>query len=207
MVIGVVKDFYYKSLHEKIGPVVIRNVSNYNSTFLVKSAPGKIVEAQMAAQKVYNKFFASAPFSYNFLDEEFAKLYRADHKTANLVWLFSAIAIFLSCLGLFGLAAFTAERRTKEIGVRKVLGASVPGIVTLISKEFVAMVVISMVIASPIAWWAMTNWLEDFSYRINISAVFFILAGIITLLIALATVSIHAIKAAIANPVKSLRTE
>ena len=207
VVIGVVKDFYYKSLHEKIGPVVIRNVSNYNSTFLVKSAPGKIVEAQMAAQKVYNKFFASAPFSYNFLDEEFAKLYRADHKTANLVWLFSAIAIFLSCLGLFGLAAFTAERRTKEIGVRKVLGASVPGIVTLISKEFVAMVVISMVIASPIAWWAMTNWLEDFSYRINISAVFFILAGIITLLIALATVSIHAIKAAIANPVKSLRTE
>ena len=207
VIIGVVKDFYYKSMHEKIGPIVIRNNNDYNSNFLVKSEPGKILEAQKAAKKVYNNFFASSPFVSGFLDDEFEKLYNADHKTASLVWLFSAIAIFLSCLGLFGLAAFTAERRTKEIGVRKVLGASVTGIVSLISKEFVALVIISMVIASPIAWWAMTKWLEEFSYRINISALFFIVAGVVTLLVAIATVSIHAIKAAITNPVKSLRTE
>src|SRR6185436_3086681 len=103
------------SLHEKIGPVVIRNDNDYNSTFLVKSSPGKVIAAQKAANSTWNKFFPSEPFSYKFLDDEFEKLYRADRKTANLVWLFSAIAIFLSCLGLFGLAAFTAERRTREI--------------------------------------------------------------------------------------------
>lgn len=207
VIIGVVKDFYYKSLHEKIGPVVIKNVNDYNSTFLVKSSPGKIVDAQKAAKDVWNKFFSSEPFVYKFLDEEFEQLYRADHKTASLVWLFSGIAIFLSCLGLFGLAAFTAERRTREIGVRKVLGASVSAIVTLLSKEFVALVIISLIVASPLAWWALSKWLQDFSYRIDISITFFIIAGIITLMVALATVSIHAIKAAISNPVKSLRTE
>ena len=207
VIIGVVKDFYYKTMHEKIGPIVIMNKNEYNSNFLVKSQPGKIAEAQAATKKVFNSFFASTPFVSNFLDEEFEKLYRADHKSARLVWIFSIVAIFLSCLGLFGLAAFTAERRTKEIGVRKVLGASVTNIVGLISKEFVALVIISMLIASPIAWWAMTKWLEDFSYRINISALFFVLAGVITVLISLATVSVHAIKAAITNPVKSLRTE
>jgi putative ABC transport system permease protein len=207
VIIGVVKDFYYKSMHEKIGPVVIKNINDYNSTFLVKSVAGKVTEAQKAANKVWSKFFPSEPFTYKFLDEEFEKLYRSDHKTAKLVWLFSAIAIFLSCLGLFGLAAFTAERRTREIGVRKVLGASVTNIVNLISREFVLLVLISMIIACPLAWWTMNKWLEDFSYRINISPVFFFIAGSITLLIALATVSIHAVKAALANPVKSLRTE
>jgi ABC-type antimicrobial peptide transport system permease subunit len=207
VIIGVVKDFYYKSMHEKIGPVVIRNINEYNSTFLVKSAAGKVTEAQKAANKIWNKFFPSQPFAYKFLDEEFEKLYRADYKTANLVWLFSIIAIFLSCLGLFGLAAFTAERRTREIGVRKVLGATVPDIVSLISKEFVWLVIASMLIASPFAWWAMNKWLENFSYRIAISPFFFLAAGFTTLMIALATVSIHSVKAALANPVKSLRTE
>ena len=144
---------------------------------------------------------------YKFLDEEFEKLYRADHKTAVLVWFFSGIAIFLSCLGLFALAAFTAERRTKEIGVRKVLGASVAGIVSLLSKEFIMLVIISLIIATPVAWWSLTKWLQEFAYRIDISFIFFIAAGIITLIIALATVSVHAIKAAISNPIKSLRTE
>ena len=207
VIIGVVKDFYYKSFHEKVGPVVIRNVNQGSGTFLIKSAPGKIMEAQKAAKDVWNKFFASEPFVYKFLDEEFEKLYRADHKAAILVWLFSGLAIFLSCLGLFALAAFTAERRTKEIGVRKVLGASVTGIVSLLSKEFIMLVVISLLIASPVAWWAFTKWLQDFAYRIDISFIFFIAAGIIILIIALATVSVHAIKAAISNPIKSLRTE
>src|SRR5688572_2191415 len=207
VIIGVVKDFYYKSLHEKIGPVVIRNVNQGSGTFLIKSAPGKIMEAQKAAKDVWNKFFASEPFVYKFLDEEFEKLYRADHKAAILVWLFSGLAIFLSCLGLFALAAFTAERRTKEIGVRKVLGASVTGIVSLLSKEFIMLVIISLLIASPVAWWVLTKWLQDFSYRIDVSFIFFIAAGIIILIIALATVSVHAIKAAVSNPIKSLRTE
>jgi ABC-type antimicrobial peptide transport system permease subunit len=207
VIIGVVKNFYYKSMHEKIGPVVIRNIDEYNRTFLVKSLPGKVTEAQKAVNRVWSKFFPSEPFTYKFLDEEFEKLYQADRKTANLIWLFSVIAIFLSCLGLFGLAAFTAERRTKEIGVRKVLGASVTHIINLISKEFVLLVLISMIIAAPVAWWAMNKWLEDFSYRISISPVFFLTAGLITLVIAIATVSVHAIKAAMTNPVKSLRTE
>jgi ABC-type antimicrobial peptide transport system permease subunit len=207
IIIGVVKDFYYKSLHEKIGPVVIKNVNDYNSTFLVKSSPGKTIEAQKAAKDVWNKFFSSEPFAYKFLDEEFEKLYRSDHKTASLVWIFSGIAIFLSCLGLFGLAAFTAERRTREIGVRKVLGASVSGIVSLLSKEFILLVIVSLIIASPVAWWTLNKWLQDFSYRIDISIIFFIAAGIITLVVALATVSVHAVKAAISNPIKSLRTE
>ena len=207
VIIGVVKDFYYKSFHEKIGPVVIRNVNDGNSTFLVKSAPGKIIEAQKAAKDVWSKFFPSDPFVYKFLDEEFEKLYRADHKAALLVWFFSGLAIFLSCLGLFALAAFTAERRTKEIGVRKVLGASVAGIVSLLSKEFIMLVIISLIIATPVAWWALTKWLQAFAYRIDISVIFFIAAGIITFIIALATVSVHAIKAAISNPIKSLRTE
>ena len=207
VIIGVVKDFYYKSLHEKIGPAIIKNVNDYNTTFLLKSSPGRINEAQKAAKDVWNKFFSSEPFVYKFLNEEFEKLYRADHKTASLVWLFSGIAILLSCLGLFGLAAFTAERRTREIGVRKVLGASVSAIVSLLSKEFVLLVIISLIIASPVAWWALNKWLQDFSYHIDISVTFFIVAGIITLMVALATVSIHAIKAAISNPIKSLRTE
>jgi ABC-type antimicrobial peptide transport system permease subunit len=207
VIVGVVKDFYYKSMHEKIGPVVIRNQDNYMSTFLVKSEKGRIMEAQKAAKKIWTGFFPTQPFEFKFIDEEFEKLYRADQKTASLVWLFSCLAIFLSCLGLFGLAAFTAERRTREIGVRKVLGATIPDIVNLVSREFVLLVIISMIIASPLAWWAMNKWLEDFSYRINIAAWFFGAAGLITMLIALITVSFHAIKVAITNPVNSLRTE
>jgi ABC-type antimicrobial peptide transport system permease subunit len=207
VVIGVVRDFYYKSLHEKIGPVVIRNQDEYTSSFLVKSAPGKVTEARDAASRVWSSFFPAEPFNSKFLDEEFEQLYRTDRKTASLVWLFSAIAIFLSCLGLFGLAAFTAERRTREIGVRKVLGASVPDIVQLISREFVFLVILSLLIATPLAWWIMNQWLEDFSYRISISPLFFAAAGLATLLIALATVSVHAIRSALTNPVKSLRTE
>ena len=194
-------------MHEKIGPVVLRNDNEYSSTFLVKTNPGKGVEAKNAAEKIWKTFIPAEPFEYKFLNNEFEKLYRADHKTASLVGIFSGIAIFLSCLGLFGLAAFTAERRTREIGVRKVLGASVSGIVSLLSKEFILLVIVSLIIASPVAWWALNKWLQDFSYRIDISIIFFIAAGIITLIVALATVSVHAVKAAISNPIKSLRTE
>lgn len=207
VVIGVVKDFYYKSMHEKIGPVVIRSAEENNWSFLVKTSPGKIKECQQSAEKVWKQFFADEPFSYSFLDDEFDKLYRADRKTSALIWIFSAIAIFISCLGLFGLAAFTAERRVKEIGIRKILGAGMPDIVSLLSKEFIYMVLFSMIIAFPVAWWAMHKWLENFAYRINLELWMFLAAAVTALLIALITISFQAIKAAVANPVKSLRTE
>ncbi|MGB5008643.1 MAG: ABC transporter permease [Ferruginibacter sp.] len=207
VIIGVVKDFYYKSLHEKIGPVVIRTEDEGNTTFLIKTALGKIKDAEMAAASVWKKFYPSEPFSASFLDEEFEKLYRADNKTSTLIWSFSIIAIFISCLGLFGLAAFTTEKRNKEIGIRKIAGASVTNIVSLISREFVYMVLFSMVIAFPLAWFAMHKWLENFAYRINIAWWIFITAAIIALAVAIITVSFQAIKAAVTNPVKSLRTE
>lgn len=207
VVIGVVKDFYYRSFHEKIGPMVLRGDDNYRLTFLVQSAPGRHTDAVNASEKVWKKFFPGAAFEPSFLDEEFARMYESDNRMARLIWGFSGIAIFLSCLGLFGLAAFTAERRTKEIGIRKVVGASVADIVGLLSKEFVYLVVIALLIASPIAWWAMNKWLEDFVYRINIHYLIFIVAGILSLAVALLTISVHAFRAALTNPVETLRTE
>jgi len=207
VIIGVVKDFYYKSLHEKIGPVVIKTFDVNNSMFLIKTEPGKIKEAQEAAEKVWKDFFPEEPYASGFLDEEFDKLYRADNKASALIWGFSIIAIFISCLGLFGLAAFTAQKRNKEIGIRKILGASITNIVSLLSREFVYMVLLSMLIAFPVAWFAMNSWLENFAYRINIAWWIFLTAAVLSLTIAIITVSIQAIKAAVANPVKSLKTE
>ena len=149
----------------------------------------------------------STPFSYSFLDEEFNKQYSVEQRTGALSFVFSILAIIIACLGLFALSAFMAEQRTKEIGIRKVLGASVSGITAMLSKDFVKLVLLSFVIASPIARWAMNRWLQDFAYRIFIDWWMFLAAGVIVLLIALATISFQAIKAAIANPVKSLRTE
>ncbi|MBS1509484.1 MAG: ABC transporter permease [Bacteroidetes bacterium] len=207
IVIGVVKDFYYKSMHDKIGPVVLSSASDYNLTYLVKILPGQIATAKKSVSAVWGSFFNSEPLEFNFLDEEFNKLYHNDQKTAVLIWIFSAIAIFISCLGLFGLATFTAERKTKEIGIRKILGAGTANIVALVSKEFLYIVLSSMLIAFPLAWWAMNKWLENFAYRISLSWWIFFAAAFIALCIALATVSIQAIRAAWVNPVKSLRTE
>ena len=148
-----------------------------------------------------------SPVEYNFLDDSFNELYKDDRQTSTLIFIFAITAIFISCLGLFGLAAFTAERRAKEIGIRKVLGATVTGIVKLLTKDFLKLVLIAIVIASPVAWHAMSKWLQDFAYRINISVWVFVIAGVLALLIALITVSFQAIKAAMANPVKSLRSE
>jgi ABC-type antimicrobial peptide transport system permease subunit len=170
-------------------------------------APGKIKEAQYAVEQVWKKFFPAEPFSYSFLNDEFDKLYHADRKTSSLIWIFSAIAIFISSLGLFGLAAFTAERRNKEIGIRKILGATVTNIVSLLSKEFIYMVLISILVAFPIAWMAMNKWLENFAYRINIAWWIFLTAAVIALAIAIITVSFQAIKAALTSPAKSLKTE
>jgi ABC-type antimicrobial peptide transport system permease subunit len=147
------------------------------------------------------------PVEYRFVDEQFDQYFKTENLIAKLAGLFSVLAIVISCLGLFGLAAFTAERRTKEIGIRKVLGASVGNLTTLLSADFLVLVGISCIIAFPVAWWMMHNWLQDYDYRINISLWIFIAAGLLAILIALLTVSFQAIKAALSNPVKSLRTE
>ena len=206
-VIGVVKDFHYKSLHEKIGALVLRNNRGSDSYFFIKTFPGNIPKTISDVQSVFTKFIPDQPFSYNFLNDSFNTLYKTDIKTSQLIFIFSVIAIILSAMGLFGLAAFTAEQRTKEIGIRKVLGASIKQVSALLSKDFVKLVVIAILVASPIAWWAMDKWLQNFAYRININVWIFIEAGLLALIIALVSVSVHAIKAALANPVKSLRTE
>jgi putative ABC transport system permease protein len=205
IIIGVVKDFHYRSLHEKIGPMVISD--HAGNGFYIKTIAGNTSAAISAAQKVWGKYFPDASFEYDFLDDKYNSLYKTEQQSSLLITLFASIAIFVSALGLLGLAAFAAEQKIKEIGIRKVLGASVQSIVSLLSIDFVKMVVIASIIAFPVAWWAMNKWLQDFAYRINLSWWIFVLAASIALLIAMITVSIQAIKAAIANPVKSLRSE
>jgi putative ABC transport system permease protein len=147
------------------------------------------------------------PFLYSFLDQDFARNYEKEQLTARIVKFFTFIAILIACMGLFGLAAFAAEQRTKEIGIRKVLGASISSLAFLLSKDFIKPIGIAILIASPIAWYVMQQWLQDFAYRIHIALWMFVVAGLLAVLVALVTVSFQAIKAAIANPVKSLRTE
>ncbi|MEA5427179.1 ABC transporter permease [Arcicella lustrica] len=204
-IIGIVKDFHFKSLHESITPLLMVSEKTYGLTIKVK---GKDVEGLLSSLKnQWQKFSVEEPFSYAFMDELFEKTYQSEQKISVILSIFSGLTIFVACLGLFGLATFTAEQRTKEIGVRKVLGASVSQIVTLLSKEFLKLVLVACCFAFPLGYWLMNKWLQDFAYRIEISAWIFVLAGILALFIALLTISYQAIKAALANPVTSLRTE
>jgi putative ABC transport system permease protein len=155
----------------------------------------------------WNSMAPGIPFSYTFMDNDFNNMYNAEQQTGKLFTTFAVFAIFIACLGLFGLISYAAEQRTKEIGIRKVLGARVGPIVAMLSKEFVLLVLIATLIGFPVAWWAMNKWLESFAYRINISWWVFVIAGLTTMTIAIVTVSLQAIKAAIANPIKSLRSE
>jgi putative ABC transport system permease protein len=211
-VIGVAKDFNVESLHNAIMPFALFHSSSQtyqigNSYVLARVRTGSMGNTIHKLESKWKGFVPDAPFDYSFLDSEFDALYRADQRMGTVFGLFTILSIFVACLGLFGLSAYTAERRTKEIGVRKVLGASVKSVVALLSKDFVKLVLIASVIAFPVAWWTMNQWLEDFAYRITINWWVFAISGSIALLIALFTVSFQAIKAAIANPVKSLRTE
>ena len=158
-------------------------------------------------EQVWHKDVAGVPFEYSFMDEEVGKLYEADITVSRIINSFTLMAIVISCLGLFGLAAFNAESRTKEVGIRKVLGASVPGITQLLSAGFLKLIGVAFVIAVPIGWWVMSRWLQTFAFRISISWWMFAIAGLLSAMIAMLTVSFHAVKAAVANPVKSLRTE
>ncbi|MFL9483591.1 ABC transporter permease [Chitinophagaceae bacterium LWZ2-11] len=206
-VVGVVKDFHFKDMHTKVSPIIMYiRPSSFGYVF-AKINRGKTSAAMDIIEKNWKKILPAQPFEYNFLDDTFNNLYKADTKTSNLMFTFSLLAVFISILGLFGLAAFSAEQRTKEIGIRKILGATVSNITLLLSKDFVRLVAVAIIVASPIAYWGMHIWLQDFVYRINIGWWFFVAAALIALIIAVATISIQAIKAAVANPVKSLRTE
>ncbi|MVM32564.1 FtsX-like permease family protein [Spirosoma sp. HMF4905] len=211
-IVGVVADFHEQSFHEKISPVFIGYMPRQAKDIGVKLATkgGQLSDLKATLASIEQQWKAVYPdnkFDYAFLDESIANLYEKEQKTGQLVNMATAIAILISCMGLFGLATFTAQQRTKEIGVRKVLGASVPSIVALLSKDFLVLVVIALVIASPIAWWAMSQWLKDFAYKVDLEWWVFALAGILAIVIALLTVGFQSIKAALTNPVKSLRSE
>ena len=207
-VIGIVKDFNFSSMHDRVGPMVMslnvnRSWGDISLRFKTNNIPSLI--SQVEAK--WNSMSPGLPFSYTFMDNDFNNLYNAEQRTGKLFTTFAVFAIFIACLGLFGLITYAAEQRTKEIGVRKVLGAGVATIVTMLSKEFVRLVFIATLIGFPVAWWAMNKWLESFAYRISISWWVFVIAGLTTLTIALITVSLQAIRAAMANPVKSLKNE
>lgn len=208
-VVGVVKDFHTFSLQHKVEPMVLMMPPDpsMGDNLYVKINTAKTVAALAYIENVYKQFDKSDPVAFHFLDQNFARQYATEQRQEQLLLIFTVLAILIACLGLFGLAAFTAQQRVKEIGIRKVLGASVSAITIMLTETYIKMVIIAICIATPVAWFAMNKWLQDFAYRTNIRWWVFALAGVTALLIAIITVSFQAIKAAIANPVKSLRTE
>ena len=207
-IIGVIKDFHFKSLHNEISPLAYSVIPGDQANFIsVRIKPENIAETLSTLDQKWREFTGGRPFEYSFLDDDLSTQYEAEQKTRLLTGILSAIAIFIGCLGLFGLAAFTAEQRTKEIGIRKALGGSVSNIIFLFIKDFTRLVGIAFLIASPLAYLAMHQWLKNFRYSINMSVPPFILAGILALGIALLTVSYQAVKAALRNPTESLRCE
>ncbi len=207
-VIGVVKDFHTASLHKGIEPLIM-NVSakQQADNLFIKIKPGNAAAALAYIERTFKQFDNSNPFQFYFLDQNFAKQYKEDERKGNLFLLFTSLAILIACLGLFGLAAFTVEQRTKEIGIRKVLGASVQNLILLLSKDFLLLVFIAFIISIPIAWWVSNTWLQDFAYRVNMSWWMFAVAGLGALTVAFLTVGLQAFKTADESPVKSLRTE
>jgi ABC-type antimicrobial peptide transport system permease subunit len=207
-VVGVVKDYVPGSPYEDIPPIVIEGPNAWFNTMHIKFSTANSTADNLAkAEKIFKTYNSAYPFEYHFVDEEYAVKFADAQRTKTLAGLFAALAIVISCLGLFGLSAYVAESRIKEIGVRKVLGASELGLAKLLSSDFIKLVIVSLVIATPVAWYAMNKWLESYTYRIDIGWGIFAMAGLIAIAIALVTVSFQSIKAALANPVKSLRTE
>ncbi|MFQ5632724.1 MAG: ABC transporter permease [bacterium] len=204
-VVGVAKNFHYRSLHSEIAPLVIKMDPKFVRFLSVRVQSQNLNEHLLFLEDVWNALFSNSPFYYTFLDDELGRLYASEERVAQLFNLFTAIAIAISCLGLLGLAAFAAEQRTKEIGIRKVLGATVANVATLLTKDFIKLVLIANILAWPLAWLAINKWLQNFAYRIEISWWVFALAGGLALVIALLTVSTQAMRAALANPVESLR--
>ena len=207
-VVGIIKDFVFESPYQKIQPLMVHGPGSWFNVIHYKLNPALSTEkAVVMAKDIFNKYNPGYGFDYHFVDEDYAQKFEQEKRTGTLAALFAGLTIFISCLGLFGLASYMAETRIKEIGVRKVLGASVASITTLLSKDFLVLVTIAFLIASPIAWYAMNSWLKTYAYRINVEWWVFAGAGIVSIIITLVTVSFQAIKAALSNPVKSLRAQ
>ena len=207
--VGVFNDFHFESMHQRILPIVVFMPVNQNGygRVSVKVAGNNLSAAMAHIESVWKKFVPEIPYEYTFMDENFDQLYEAEQRQGNIFTLFAFIAIFIACLGLFGLSAFSISQRIKEIGIRKVLGANTGSIVSLLSKDFLKLVLVAAVIAFPAAWYAMNKWLQDFAYRIDVPWWVFLMAGAVAAIVAFITISFQAIKAAVANPVKNLRTE
>jgi len=205
-VIGVIKNFNYESLKQNVGALSMV-LGNNSSRSAYRFNTNDVAGLVDIIQDKYKAVAPGMPFDYSFLDESFDNMYRQEQRVGSVAIAFTLLAIIIACLGLLGLATYIAEQRTKEIGVRKVLGASVTSIVKMLSIDFVKLVLLAFIIAAPIAWWFMNKWLQDFAFRIDLSWWIFAVTGLIALTIALITLSFQAIKAALSNPVKSLRTE
>jgi putative ABC transport system permease protein len=206
-VIGVVEDFHFASLHQEVQPLIIQVLPQEVNYLLVRIHPEQAATTLAFLEGQWAQFQSAHPFEYSFLDQDFDALYQSEERVGALFMSFAVLAVFIACLGLFGLAAFTTEQRTKEIGVRKVMGASISHIAVLLSSDFVRLVGLAFLLAAPLAYLAAQRWLDGFAYRIDLSWPIFLMAGSLALAIALATVSYHAIRAALADPVKSLRYE
>ncbi|MBK7871956.1 MAG: FtsX-like permease family protein [Saprospiraceae bacterium] len=207
-IVGVMKNFNFNSLYSEVTPFLfVYSNDDYNPQMIIKAETEDYAKFISQLETTWKSQVPAVPFEYTFIDQEVQQQYEADRRLSRIINSFTFLTILISCLGLFGLAMFTAEQRTKEIGIRKVLGAGVSNIITLISKDFIKLVIIAMIIASPVAWWGMNKWLGDFAYRVDIQWWMFVLAGVAAIAVALITVSFQAIKAALANPVDSLRSE
>lgn len=208
-IVGILRDFNFNSLHEEIKPLMImcNDLDPYLANITVNTTSSDYKSLLSGIESIWNENFPALPFEYAFLDAEVQKMYESEIALSNIINIFTGMAIFISCLGLFGLASYSAENRRKEIGIRKVLGASTFRLTALLSYDFISLVTIAFIIAAPLAWWAMNKWLQSFNYRVMLTWQMFGLAGLIAILIAILTVSSQAVKAAIANPIKSLRTE
>ena len=207
VILGVVKDFHFDSLHQQIEPLVIIHYPQQAKALVVRLGSGNIPEALGVIESVWKKVNPSVPFVYHFLDARLNQLYRSEKRLGTLFQYFTVLAIFIACLGLFGLASFMAENRTREIGIRRVLGASAWGIILLLIKEFVKWVVLSNIIAWPVAYLVMSKWLNNFAYRTDVSVTIFFLSFILSISISILAVSYQSVKAAVANPVNALKYE
>jgi putative ABC transport system permease protein len=204
-VIGVVEDFHFRSLRQPIEPLALE--PGGQTMLVARLAPGNVPEALDQLRATWGAFAPDAPFTYHFLDEQIDQLYRSEQRTATIIGGFAGLAVLLACMGLFGLAAYAAERRTKEIGIRKALGASAANIVALLSKDFLLLVAVACAIGAPVAYVAMERWLQDFAYRIDVSPLLFVGATVLAVLIALGSISAQALRAARTDPAEALRYE
>jgi putative ABC transport system permease protein len=206
-VIGVVRDFHARSLHTAIRPFVFRMYKPWHQYAFIKIDGSQIQGALASIEEAYKTYSPGIPFDYLFLDEVFSQQYTSEKQLGELFNGFSLLSVIIACLGLFGLASYTTEQKTKEIGIRKVLGASIPGIVAMTTREFLKWILVANLLAWPIAYFVMSKWLQDFAYKVNIGPLVFLLSAGLALIVAVLTVSYHSLKAALANPVDSLRYE